>query len=91
MKLAFCHFHVLSFQEGTALLEGEKLGETRQDTKSKKGRPAGPQRSRTIQKTMEEGRVWKLPVSVNCSQTLIWFLIAKMFSIKKKDFYQYSI
>ena len=41
-------------QEGAALLGGEKLGESR--TKSK-GKPAGPKRSSTIQKTMDEGNV----------------------------------
>ncbi|XP_053379556.1 uncharacterized protein LOC123527889 [Mercenaria mercenaria] len=43
-------------KEGTAILEGEKLGDTRQETKSKASRPAGPKRSRTIQKTMEEAQ-----------------------------------
>ena len=45
---------VLSLQEGAALLAGEKL----QDSRTKaKGKPSGPKRSSTIQKTMDEG-VW---------------------------------
>lgn len=46
-------------KEGAALLEGEDLGETRNETKeakSKKGRPTGPRKSNTIQKTMEEAK-----------------------------------
>ena len=44
-------------QEGAALLEGEKLGDTRQETK-KAAKPAGPKRNATIQKTLEEGMLY---------------------------------
>lgn len=42
-------------KEGAALLEGEKLGDTRQETK-KAAKPAGPKRNATIQKTLEEAK-----------------------------------
>lgn len=43
------------FQEAKGLLGNEKLGDTRQETKAKKGKPAGPKRTSTIAKTMQEG------------------------------------
>ncbi|KAL4221692.1 hypothetical protein ACF0H5_019947 [Mactra antiquata] len=52
-------------KEGTALLEGQKLGDTRQETKSKKSTPAGPKRSSTMQKTMEEAKYFTDNVDIN--------------------------
>lgn len=41
-------------KEAKGILGNEKLGDTRAETKSKKGKPAGPKRTSTIAKTMEE-------------------------------------
>lgn len=57
-KLLWTLYHkhdVLWFQEGKALLAGEKLADTRQETAAQKGRKAPLKKNSTIAKTIKEG------------------------------------